>query len=42
VGIKGVPGRTGIGVGHRADFGQPDPGGNTLRAWIGERASAYL
>lgn len=42
VGIKGLPGRAGIGVGHRPDFGQPDPSGNTLRAWVGERARAYL
>lgn len=43
VGIKGLPGRAGIGVGHRPDFGQPDPSGEVLAQWIGaDRARAYL
>ena len=37
VGIKGLPGRGGIGVGHRRDFGGPA----SLREWIGEDAAAY-
>lgn len=42
VGIKGLPGRPGIGVGHRDDFGEPDPTGTLLRSWIGEDAQTYL
>lgn len=43
VGIKGLPGRGGIGMGHRTDFsGQPDPDGKLLRSWIGSDAEAYL
>jgi hypothetical protein len=43
VGIKGLPGRAGIGMGHRADFiGQRDPHGALLRDWIGNDAEAYL
>jgi hypothetical protein len=43
VGIKGLPGRAGIGVGHRKSFGTPDDDGHVLRGWIGdERASEYL
>lgn len=42
VGIKGLPGRGGIGVGHRPDFGTPDDSGGVLIDWIGaERAKAY-
>lgn len=42
VGIKGLPGRAGIGVGHRDTFGIPDPAGRVLVDWIGaERAAAY-
>lgn len=37
VGIKGLPGRDGIGVGHRDTFGQP----MNLRDWIGEDAALY-
>jgi hypothetical protein len=40
VGIKGLPGRPGIGVGHRRNFGTPDKVG-TLRTWIGDYASNY-
>jgi hypothetical protein len=43
VGIKGLPGRTGIGMGHRNDFaGQSDPRGALLRDWLGNDAEAYL
>lgn len=43
VGIKGLPGRGGIGVGHRQEFrGTADPGGRLLREWIGKDAEAYL
>lgn len=43
VGIKGLPGRTGIGVGHRETFtGVADRSGRLLRAWIGEDARVYL
>jgi hypothetical protein len=42
VGIKGLPGRGGIGMGHADDFaGQPDPDGTLLRSWVGEDAEAY-
>lgn len=43
VGIKGMPGRGGIGMGHRDDFkGQSDPTGAILRDWIGPDAEIYL
>jgi len=42
VGVKGLPGRAGIGVGHRDTFGDPDPSGGVLVDWIGAaRAAAY-
>lgn len=42
-GIKGMPGRGGIGMGHKRDFrGQHDPDGKLLRAWIGANAGWYL
>ena len=42
-GIKGLPGRGGIGMGHKKDFqGQRDPDGSLLRSWIGEDAERYL
>lgn len=42
IGIKGLPGRAGIGVGHRKAFGAPDAGGHVLREWIGDdRARLY-
>jgi hypothetical protein len=41
VGIKGVPGRAGIGVGHRDTFGERDPRGDRLREWIGDLAPEY-
>lgn len=43
VGIKGLPGRIGIGVGHRTDFqGSADPDGRLLREWVGDDADIYL
>lgn len=43
VGIKGLPGRGGIGMGHREDFkGQSDPTGALLRQWVGNDARYYL
>ncbi|WP_420465620.1 glycosyltransferase [Panacagrimonas sp.] len=42
VGIKGLPGRAGIGVGHRENFGEPDPDGRMLKALIGHCAASYL
>lgn len=40
VGIKGLPGRPGIGVGHRRRFGKADAKG-TLEEWAGEYADNY-
>lgn len=43
VGIKGLPGRGGIGMGHDPDFkGEADASGDLLRRWIGEDAEVYL
>jgi hypothetical protein len=43
VGIKGMPGRGGIGMGHKADFnGTPDHNSSILRQWIGQHAEWYL
>ena len=43
VGIKGLPGRGGIGVGHRETFGHPDPSGEVLHRLVGaDRAAAYF
>lgn len=41
VGIKGMPGRSGIGVGHRPKFGTPDTNGAVLRRWLGDYARNY-
>jgi len=42
VGMKGLPGRPGIGMGHRNDFrGIDDPDGKLLQQWIGHDAKAY-
>ena len=43
-GIKGLPGRAGIGMGHRADLqGVADQGGNVLAEWVGDAwARLYL
>lgn len=41
-GIKGMPGRGGIGMGHRADFGgDVDVTGSVLRQWAGSDADLY-
>lgn len=41
-GIKGLPGREGIGMGHRPDFsGTPDRDGAILSKWIGADAELY-
>lgn len=40
VGIKGLPGRPGIGVGHRRRFGSVDTT-NILRQWAGDYAENY-
>lgn len=40
VGIKGLPGRPGIGIGHRRRFGAPDDG-SKLREWAGDYAAYY-
>lgn len=47
VGIKGLPGRPGLGLGHRPDERKrpwkADPHGEVLRQWVGdEDAAAYL
>lgn len=42
VGIKGLPGRAGIGIGHRSDFfGDIDLTGEVLESWIGADADLY-
>ena len=42
VGIKGLPGRVGLGIGHRPDARwTPDPELVQLRAWLGEDAERY-
>lgn len=42
VGMKGLPGRGGIGMGHRSDFrGVEDAHFSLLRQWIGAGASLY-
>ena len=42
VGMKGLPGRGGIGMGHRNDFrGTADPDLTLLRQWIGENVELY-
>lgn len=41
-GIKGMPGRGGIGMGHKPTFaGTQDVDGRVLRQWIGNDADAY-
>ena len=43
VGIKGLPGRPGIGMGHDKKFnGKPDPQLKVLRSWIGVDVGAYF
>jgi hypothetical protein len=42
VGIKGLPGRGGIGMGHHAEFrGTADPHGALLQSWVGADAELY-
>lgn len=42
-GIKGMPGRGGIGMGHKPDFhGTKDEDGELLREWIGHGAGFYM
>lgn len=41
VGIKGLPGRAGIGCGHKLRKGTPDPHLTHLRAIIGDDAEVY-
>jgi Glycosyl transferase family 2 len=43
-GIKGLPGRSGLGIGHRPNGGHwtPDRDGSRLRAWLGADADVYL
>lgn len=42
VGIKGLPGRGGIGMGHADTFrGESDLSGRLLRSWIGDDAEFY-
>ena len=44
VGMKGLPGRPGIGIGHRPEYSggwQSDPDMKVLRSWIGDDATAY-
>lgn len=45
VGMKGLPGRSGLGIGHRPDrrrAWQDDQHGVLLRSWIGADADVYL
>lgn len=44
VGIKGLPGRAGLGIGHRLDRRHAhDPNGDVLRDWLGaEDAAIYI
>lgn len=42
IGIKGMPGRNGIGMGHKSEFnGQIDGDGSILRQWVGSNADLY-
>jgi len=42
-GIKGLPGKRGIGIGHRLDDRHPvDADGSVLRQWIGADADIYF
>lgn len=40
IGVKGMPGREGIGVGHKPTFGTPDTSG-VLQKWAGEYSKNY-
>jgi hypothetical protein len=41
IGIKGLPGRPGIGVGHRLSNGRPDRDLSALHGFLGESAEIY-
>lgn len=41
IGIKGLPGRPGIGVGHKQSFGTHDDG-EIMDQWLGDYAENYL
>lgn len=41
VGIKGLPGKAGIGIGHRLQDDAVDHDGSVLRRWLGEDAAVY-
>lgn len=41
IGIKGLPGRAGIGVGHRPNFGNQDNDDRILKEWAGDYAGNY-
>ena len=41
IGIKGLPGRKGIGIGHKPDFGKIDQNGDILRQWVGVNFDLY-
>lgn len=42
IGVKGLPGRRGIGIGHKRDGAwTPDPGGAKAREWLGADAARY-
>lgn len=43
IGMKGLPGRPGIGMGHQSSFtGIRDPEGTLLQQWMGDDAHTYL
>jgi glycosyltransferase involved in cell wall biosynthesis len=42
IGMKGLPGRGGIGVGHRPQKFMSDPIGETLRLWTRDYADTYI
>lgn len=42
IGIKGLPGKRGLGYGHRLSSGErADPDGQILKKWIGDDAEVY-
>lgn len=42
IGMKSLPGRSGIGVGHKPRQYQPDPNFRVLKEWCGENAQDYI
>ena len=42
IGIKGLPGRAGIGIGHQPRGFEQDQDAAILRAWVGDDADIYL